>query len=118
MPYLSPVYPTDIPTYTDLREVTNDLDDIIATDHNDLMKELISICTELGTLPKGSATDLKTRLTQSLNDNGTIKPAALWTSVPNFSTSLGIPGEQSYNTQYQYLCINTNTWLRAQIITW
>lgn len=118
MSYTSPVFPTTIPTYTDLREVTNDVDDIIASDHNDLMKELVAICIELGTLPRGTATDLKTRLSISLSDDGCLLPSAPWTSVPAFPTSAGIPGEQAYDADYHYVCIYTNTWARADFTPW
>jgi hypothetical protein len=62
MPYPNPIYPTNIPTYTDLRVVTNDIDDYIDTDHNDLMCELISSLSTLGTLPQGTFATVKDRL--------------------------------------------------------
>lgn len=77
MAYVPPAYPTAIPDYTDLREVVDDVDDIIASDHNDLMKELIAIQTELGTVPKGSYATVKDRLDYmqpAYNDRG--DPAA------------------------------------------
>lgn len=62
MSYTAPIYPTDIPDYTDLREVDDDVDSVLASDHNDLMKELVACLDELGTLPKGDYSSVADRL--------------------------------------------------------
>lgn len=118
MSYAAPSYPTAIPDRTDIREVVDDVDDILAQDHNDPAAELIAALTELGTLPKGSAADVKTRLAISLNNDGSLKPSSMWTSAPSAANDTGIPGEQAYDTQYHYICQDTDTWLRASIVTW
>jgi len=110
MSYAAPKYPTDIPDRTDIREVSDDVDDILAQDHNDPSAELIAALTELGTLPKGSAADVKTRLAVSLNDNGSLKPAAMWTNAPSGPTDTGVPDEQAYDATYFYVCVDTDTW--------
>lgn len=66
MVYTPPVYPTSIPLQTgtaaDLPDRIDDLDWLYAARYNELKKELCAIMTELGTLPKGSFSDVKTRL--------------------------------------------------------
>lgn len=66
MPYTPPVYPTAIPTQTgetpDLPDRIDDLDWLYAARYNELKKELCAALTELGTNPKGSYSDVKTRL--------------------------------------------------------
>lgn len=49
----------------------------VAMYHKQLKNAIIAIETELGTDPAGSLTDLKTRLAVALDDDGTIKLAAL-----------------------------------------
>jgi len=63
MPGDSPHYPTTLPDLTDLREVVNDVDDVVANDHNDPIKEIIAMAGELGSLPKGDYTTIKDRFT-------------------------------------------------------
>jgi len=62
MPYTPPVYPTSIPSTTDLPDRTDDVDTIYAARYNELKKELIAALTELGTLPKGSFGSVKLRI--------------------------------------------------------
>ncbi len=66
MAYVPPVYPAALPTQTgptpDLPDRVDDLDWLYAARYNELKKELIAALTELGTLPKGSFADVKTRL--------------------------------------------------------
>jgi hypothetical protein len=66
MPYTPPVYPDAIPTETgptpDLPDRQDDIDWLYAARYNELKKELIAALTELGTDPKGSYADVKTRL--------------------------------------------------------
>lgn len=60
-------YPNTIDSYT---ANTDNVDDVIAADVNELQTAIVAIETELGTLPKGSAADLKTRLAHSINNAG------------------------------------------------
>lgn len=118
MPGASPLYPSQLPNLTDLRTVVDDVDDVIATDHNDLAKEIVAMALELGLLPKGSCADVSARLAISLNDSGTIKPAALITAVPSYPTSAGITGERAHDNTHAYFCYDTNTWKRADMAGW
>lgn len=62
MVYTAPIYPTNLPDLTDLCEVVDDVDDILAARHNDPVKELIAVCDELGVLPKGNFSTVVDRL--------------------------------------------------------
>lgn len=62
MPYSPPVYPTAIPTLTDLPDRVDGVDWVDAARYNELKKELRAALAELGTLPKGASADVKTRL--------------------------------------------------------
>jgi len=35
--------------------------------------------------------------------------------VPSTSTSAGVAGQVTYNSNYVYICVDTNTWIRANI---
>ena len=63
-------YPSAIKTFTTL---VDGVDDVLASHQNDPNAEITAIETELGTNPRGTATDVKARLAQSLNDDGTLK---------------------------------------------
>ncbi len=63
-------YPSAIKTFTTL---VDGVDDVLAAHQNDPNAEITAIETELGTNPRGTAADVKARLAQSLNDDGTIK---------------------------------------------
>lgn len=39
-------------------------------------------------------------------------------SVPGSSNSAGIAGQIAYSSGYIYICVATNTWQRAQLLTW
>lgn len=39
-------------------------------------------------------------------------------SVPSTASSTGIKGQIAFDTSYIYICIATNTWMRAAIVTW
>lgn len=67
------VYPTAIPSRTNLPVWTDDVDDVEAIVVNDPVTELLACMTELGTLPSGSAASLAARLAVSLNDDGSLK---------------------------------------------
>jgi len=73
MTYEPPKYPTAIPDLEDLPDRTDDVDWVNAARLNELKKELRAIMIELGTLPKGSSADVKTRLdslTPQFHDRG------------------------------------------------
>lgn len=40
------------------------------------------------------------------------------TVVPETSSSTGIKGQVSYDDSYIYLCVDTNTWVRAARASW
>jgi len=67
-------YPSAIKTFTTL---VDGVDDVLASHQNDPNAEITAIETELGTNPRGTATDVKTRLAQSLNDDGTLKDSVV-----------------------------------------
>ena len=62
MSYTAPVYPTTVPSLTDLPNVVDDVDWITAAGFNNLKKEVRAICAELGTLPKGTYANVRARL--------------------------------------------------------
>lgn len=63
-------YPSALKTFTTL---VDGVDDVLAAHQNDPNAEITAIETELGTNPRGTAADVKSRLAQSLNDDGTLK---------------------------------------------
>lgn len=118
MPYVSPYYPTTIPNMTDLHEVANDVDDVIASDHNDLAHELIALMTSVGVLPQGDMTSLTERLAVSLYNDGTLKTGSWFTGSPTWPTSPGTPGMMWYDNTHFYICYLTNLWRRQVIFDW
>jgi len=118
MPGASPLYPTTLPDMTNLRTVVDDVDDVIASDHNDSALEIIALATELGLLPKGSCADVTFRLGVSLSDDGHIFPSEYITGVPTFATSLGLPGERAASGTFVYNCVDTDVWVRGPLTTW
>lgn len=71
---------TSFPSGLDTRTtVTDDPGgtEIVASHHNGPAAAVLAIETELGTDPAGSATDVKTRLAQALNDDGTVKTGVI-----------------------------------------
>ena len=52
---------------------TDDVDDVLAQDVNELQTGIVAIETELGTDPAGSVADVKTRLAESLDDAGKLR---------------------------------------------
>jgi len=67
-------YPSAIKTFTTL---VDGVDDVLAAHQNDPNAEITAIETELGTNPRGTAADVKARLAQSLNDDGTLKDSVV-----------------------------------------
>lgn len=57
-----PDYPTEVLNLTDYPTQTDDVDDVSAWLVNALVHEMIAVQDELGTQPKGSFADVKTRL--------------------------------------------------------
>jgi len=70
------MYPTNIPSRTNLPVWIDNADDVESKVINDPVTELIATQTELGQLPKGSTASVAARLAVSLNDDGTIKSIA------------------------------------------
>lgn len=62
MVYVPPKYPSEIPSAEDLPNRQDDVHWLYAARYNELKKELRAALTELGTLPKGTYADVKTRL--------------------------------------------------------
>ena len=66
MAYEPPVYPSSIPSQTgetpDMPDAIDDITWWVAAMYNGVKRELCAIMAELGTLPKGSSADVKTRL--------------------------------------------------------
>ena len=60
-------YPGGLDSFT---ANTDDVDDVLAADINELQVGIVATQTELGTDPAGSCTDVKTRLAHSINDAG------------------------------------------------
>jgi len=67
-------YPSAIKTFTTL---VDGVDDVLASHQNDPNAEITAVETELGTNPRGTAADVKARLAQSLNDDGTLKDSVV-----------------------------------------
>lgn len=83
------LFPTALDSFT---TKVDGQDDILAAHMNAVQSAIVAIETELGTLPKGSAADLKTRLAVSLNNNGTLIGAqVLASSVPLATKPYSIP---------------------------
>jgi hypothetical protein len=70
MPYTAPVYPTAIPSLTDLPSYQDITDTIYSFHHNDMKEELRSALNEIGVLPKGTYASLRDRV-DNLLDKGT-----------------------------------------------
>lgn len=39
-------------------------------------------------------------------------------SAPSSATSSGLPGQIRYDSGYIYVCVASNTWKRAELLTW
>lgn len=53
-------------------------------------------------------------------DDLTGKPptAPALVAAPASATSTGVVGQVSFDAQYFYVCVNTNTWKRVALATW
>lgn len=101
MTYEPPVYPTSIPSQTgatpDLPDRLDDIDWLTAARYNELKKELCAVMTELGTLPKGSSADVKTRL----DEIGISVPQDLRTSASPTFAGLNLGAGETTLTNYK-----------------
>jgi len=70
-------YPAKIDTDVELPRVDDNVSEIASEVINSLREAVVAVQTTLGKDPQGSAVDLVTRLSQSINDDGTLKLAAL-----------------------------------------
>lgn len=70
-------YPWQLDTNAELTPVADNATEITAESINALREAVFAIQRAVGTNPQGTATDLKTRLEQILNPDGTFKSAAL-----------------------------------------
>ncbi len=113
-----PNYPTKLLNLTDYPTSVDDVVWVEAWLVNALRDEMMAVQKELGTLPKANAADLTTRLSVSLQADGSLKPSALWASVPTYPTSAGEPDQIAYDTDYFYACYDTDSWHRAQLTGW
>jgi len=66
MSYVAPVYPSSIPSTSDLPDKTDDIDYYMAADLNNIKKELRAALIELGTNPKGVYADVAAALAAAL----------------------------------------------------
>ena len=105
-----PVYPTEILDTTDYPNQTDNTDWVLAWLLNAIKAEMIAVQEELGTQPKGSAADVKTRLGVSLSDDGHLFPSSIWADAPTMATSAGTPGEIAYDNTHFYQCYDTDNW--------
>ena len=74
---MASVYPGALDTFSTKQDGVAHV--IYAAHVNDLQNSVVAIETQLGTDPAGSATDLKTRLAQSIQDSGPLFLAAMAT---------------------------------------
>lgn len=58
------IYPSNVPNDTDYPDRTDDIDYVYDDRYNEIKGEVLAICTELGSLPKGSHADVTARLLQ------------------------------------------------------
>lgn len=54
----------------------------------------------------------------SAGDGGVLDAYAGLVDVPEYAYSACTPGQIAYDDEYVYICIDTNTWMRAGIATW
>lgn len=89
-------YPSAIDTDAQLPRVDDNVSEIAAEVINGLREAIFAIQKTLGRDPQGSATDLVTRLSTSINDDGTLKAAALAISgIVNSQIAAGAAIEES-----------------------
>jgi len=103
---MASVYPGALPS----NSTKEDNVDVYAASHiNKVQEDTVAIATELGTDVAGDQTDLKTRLSRSLNDSGGMRKG---TSFPVSPTPLD--GDFFYRTDVDTVYVyNGVTWLEA-----
>lgn len=42
----------------------------------------------------------------------------LWVDPPATADATGVKGTMAYDSNYFYLCVDTDTWVRATLLTW
>ena len=112
-------YPNSIDTRTALTDGSSG-DEIIAAHPNGLGSAVLAVETELGTLPKGSAADVKTRLGVATNDAGavTLGTAASTVGVLPFNRGgVGLAFASTTNTADGYLLGFANAQIHPLTIT-
>jgi hypothetical protein len=92
MPYTPPVYPSTIPSTTDLPDRVDDVDYYYAARYNEIKKELLAALTELGTLPKGAFGSVKLRLEDIEADIAALTTPTIKSIIPRSSNQ-----DVSYN---------------------
>jgi hypothetical protein len=50
--------------------------------------------------------------------NGTEYVPLITNATPSSATDTGIKGQVAYDTNYIYVCVNSNVWKRVSISTW
>lgn len=70
-------YPAELDGDAEISRVDDNVSEIGSQAINGIREAIFNIQRALGTNPQGAAADLRTRLSQSLNEDGTIKTAAL-----------------------------------------
>ena len=53
----------------------------------------------------------------SLQAKAAVSPSII-DNPPGSPTSAGVPGQIAYDANYLYVCIYTNTWVRASLASW
>lgn len=89
-------YPTKLDTDAELPRVDDNITEIGAETINSLREAVFAIQQTLGLDPQGAANDLTTRLSRSINDDGTLKTTAfVLTAIVNADVAAGAGIEES-----------------------
>ena len=106
--YTAPTIPTDISNLTDTTNlIPADVSDL--TDTTNLIPADVSDLTDTTNLIPADVSDLSdtTNLLQTAS-----------ASAPATATSTGAAGDIAYDSGFIYVCVATNTWVRAALSTW
>jgi hypothetical protein len=68
--------------------------------------------------PPSTGLTTQTELLTEVSDISIAQVTDFVTTVPATSTSTGIKGQVAYNSTYIYLCVDTDTWIRALRNAW
>ena len=110
------IYPTAIPSIAQVFDYIDDVDWINENKWDVMRDELIACLTELGTLPKGNAADLKTRLAISLDADGNLQTsltptfAGLTIGVLQWNSGDYIDGTQVADADLGDISVATGVW--------